>query len=126
MYVSREAFLTLQNPLHKVHCFQISHLSRTNINTPIKGKKLFHLVIQLLSLETELSNLKEKDENSVNIVNFDNTNASKTKYKELKSNKSLTKVSNSEKLEEIYAELLEHSMNEDVGKGVCYTVLILF
>jgi len=94
--------LTLQNPVQKIPLFQFSQINRTNINTPIKGKKLYHFVIQLLSADLTKSN-----------VNLDISNSNSNR---VQTQKSLHNYSVDKKLEDIYAEILEQSLCEEGNK----------
>jgi len=78
---------------------------------PVKGKKLYHLVIQLISVEESKSNLKEFD--SETSITDGKTKAYQS-CKSTKSIKSIQKIPETDRrLEDIYAEILEQSMNED-------------
>ncbi len=101
-----ESFLMLQNPTKRIPSFQISQLNRLNITLPLKGKKMHHFVIQLLSSDMTKSNIKDLD--------FSQNNGGGNKFKTDKS------LFNPERKnwEDLYTEILEQSMNEDNHKTV--------
>lgn len=106
--------MTLQNPIQKVPSFQISEIIRVNINSPVKDKKLFHFAIKLLSEDASKSQLHNLDQsNSLNSSN---------KYP---SNKNISQVYIDKKLEDIYQEVLEQSLNEGNGEDEVEVITII-
>jgi len=95
-----ESFLLLQTPNIKIPLFQISHVQRININLPIKGKKLYYLMIKLLSEDTTKSNIKDLD-----FSNSHNINSNTNERNIFKTVQSLSAV-NRNNLEEIYTNIL--------------------
>ena len=116
-----ESFLMMQNPSHKIPFFNISHVSRINLNLSIKdlkGKKIFYLIIQLLSSDITKSNIRDLDfSNSNNTGNntgvINDSQPQALSNRNIRSNKSLF---NAEKFDDIYGDLFEQSLNEDGSK----------
>ncbi len=77
-----------------------------NIHLPLKGKKMHHFVLQLLSPESAKSNLNQLD------ISNSNNNS-----KFFRSDKSISHVYEDKKLEDIYNEILEQSLNEGKNDG---------
>lgn len=99
-YKSKESFLTLQNPIQKIPCFHIHSVQRISINTPIKDKKFFHFAIKLLS-----------DDQSRSLLGGLDTSNSLVGSK-FGTSKNIVQVYKDKKLEDIYNELLEQSLND--------------
>ena len=98
-----------QNPFQKISTFQIKDITRINIDIPIKGKKMYHIAIQLLTSDTSKSLIKELDTQSMTSRN--------------KSDKSLSYLSIDKKLEDIYNEILEQSLIQQYELKTVYNIL---
>ena len=90
----------LQNPSQKIPSFHISQVSRINANIPLKGKKLYYLVIHLLSSDMTKSNINDFS-NSITNKSINILKANKSLFNPIKQNF------------EDYADILEQSLNED-------------